>query len=471
MICPTCGVRERSIGQFCAECGTRLALVCPTCGSPVAASAKFCAECGTNLRAGCRGGADGPRRARCGNGSAGRRPAAPRRRRRRTGGRRADRRAPPRQRPLRRPRRIHDRRRVARPGGRPRAPDALLRRRPRGRRPLRRHRREVHRRRRHGRLGHARRPRGRRRTGRPGGAGPRRRAFARSRRPNRHRAPAAGRRHDRRGCRHRRGAGPGHGRRRHRQHRRAAPGHRAARHRARGRGHLSRGARGASRSSRPASTCSRARPRASRRGSPCASSRSAAAPVDPRSSEPPFVGRDVEFRLLKDLLARDDHGRAGAARVDRRPGGHRQEPPRVGVPEIRRRPRRGRLLAPGPLAGLRRGDQLLGARRDGPRRGPGLETDDPETTRREARGVGRRVHPRSRPIASWVAAGARRASSAWTTAGPAAARSCSRPGGATSRRSPPRARRCWCSRTSSGPTRACSTSSRASSSGRAHSRS
>ena len=83
--------------------------------------------------------------------------------------------------------------------------------------------------------------------------------------------------------------------------------------------------------------------------------------------EPPFVGRDEELRLLKDLL------HATGARAARRGSsrsiglaGHRQEPPRLGVREVHRRPRRDRLLAPGSLARLRRGHHLLGARRDGP---------------------------------------------------------------------------------------------------------
>ena len=47
-------------------------------------------------------------------------------------------------------------------------------------------------------------------------------------------------------------------------------------------------------------------------------------------------------------------------------GGHRQEQARVGVREVPRRCRRDDPVVRGSLARLRRGDQLLGARRDGP---------------------------------------------------------------------------------------------------------
>ena len=49
--------------------------------------------------------------------------------------------------------------------------------------------------------------------------------------------------------------------------------------------------------------------------------------------------------------------------------GHRQEPARLGAREVHRRAGRAHLLAPGPIAGVRRGPRVLGARRDGPRSG------------------------------------------------------------------------------------------------------
>ena len=75
-------------------------------------------------------------------------------------------------RPLRRPRRLHPLVRGPRPGGRPRAPLALLRHGGRGHRAVRRDGREVHRRRRDGGVGRAGRPRGRRRAGGPRRARP-----------------------------------------------------------------------------------------------------------------------------------------------------------------------------------------------------------------------------------------------------------------------------------------------------------
>ena len=90
-------------------------------------------------------------------------------------------------------------------------------------RPLRRHRREVHRRRGDGRVGRADRPRGRRRAGRAGRArAGRRGADAGPGHPGPRRRP------DRRGRRHARRHEPGHGRRRPRQHRDPTPVRRAA---------------------------------------------------------------------------------------------------------------------------------------------------------------------------------------------------------------------------------------------------
>ena len=59
---------------------------------------------------------------------------------------------------------------------------------------------------------------------------------------------------------------------------------------------------GRSPSSPPASSCSRARPRRSRPGARCASSPSVGGAAASDGLEAPFVGRDEELRLLKDLL-------------------------------------------------------------------------------------------------------------------------------------------------------------------------
>ena len=76
--------------------------------------------------------------------------------------------------------------------------------------------------------------------------------------------------------------------------------------------------------------------------------------------EAPFVGRENELKLLKDLFhatARERRARlisiTGQAGIGKSRG--------LGVPEVHRRCRRHGLLAPGPLAGLRRGCHLLGA--------------------------------------------------------------------------------------------------------------
>ena len=82
--------------------------------------------------------------------------------------------------------------------------------------------------------------------------------------------------------------------------------------------------------------------------------------------EPPFVGRDEELRLSKELLhatGRESRPRllsvSGVAGI----GKSRLlwEPA-----QVHRRDHRAHLLASGPLPGVRRGSDLLGVRRDGP---------------------------------------------------------------------------------------------------------
>jgi class 3 adenylate cyclase/tetratricopeptide (TPR) repeat protein len=50
--CPACGAETQPGQKFCAECGTALASACPTCGHASQPGQKFCAECGTPLAAG-----------------------------------------------------------------------------------------------------------------------------------------------------------------------------------------------------------------------------------------------------------------------------------------------------------------------------------------------------------------------------------------------------------------------------------
>jgi predicted ATPase/class 3 adenylate cyclase len=51
VICPSCATENQPGAKFCVECGTALALACPSCGTPHAAGQRFCAECGGALAA------------------------------------------------------------------------------------------------------------------------------------------------------------------------------------------------------------------------------------------------------------------------------------------------------------------------------------------------------------------------------------------------------------------------------------
>ncbi len=52
MICATCGTANEAGRKFCGECGSALASPCPRCGTSNAPAVKFCGECGLDLRAG-----------------------------------------------------------------------------------------------------------------------------------------------------------------------------------------------------------------------------------------------------------------------------------------------------------------------------------------------------------------------------------------------------------------------------------
>lgn len=47
MTCPACGTANEAGRKFCGECGTRLAAVCPDCGTANSPGARFCGECGS----------------------------------------------------------------------------------------------------------------------------------------------------------------------------------------------------------------------------------------------------------------------------------------------------------------------------------------------------------------------------------------------------------------------------------------
>jgi class 3 adenylate cyclase/tetratricopeptide (TPR) repeat protein len=49
LICPACGSANEAGRKFCGECGTSLATACPSCGTSNAPGTKFCGECGTAL--------------------------------------------------------------------------------------------------------------------------------------------------------------------------------------------------------------------------------------------------------------------------------------------------------------------------------------------------------------------------------------------------------------------------------------
>jgi class 3 adenylate cyclase/tetratricopeptide (TPR) repeat protein len=51
MTCPSCGTENREGRKFCSECGTALASACPSCGAANEPGEKFCGECGASLTA------------------------------------------------------------------------------------------------------------------------------------------------------------------------------------------------------------------------------------------------------------------------------------------------------------------------------------------------------------------------------------------------------------------------------------
>ncbi|HEX2141345.1 MAG TPA: adenylate/guanylate cyclase domain-containing protein, partial [Candidatus Limnocylindria bacterium] len=49
MTCTACGTHNEAGRKFCGECGARLLTACPSCGALNAPTVKFCGECGTPL--------------------------------------------------------------------------------------------------------------------------------------------------------------------------------------------------------------------------------------------------------------------------------------------------------------------------------------------------------------------------------------------------------------------------------------
>jgi class 3 adenylate cyclase/tetratricopeptide (TPR) repeat protein len=54
VICGSCGAQNRAGRKFCGECGSPLALGCPACGAANEPGEKFCGECGSALVEGAR---------------------------------------------------------------------------------------------------------------------------------------------------------------------------------------------------------------------------------------------------------------------------------------------------------------------------------------------------------------------------------------------------------------------------------
>jgi class 3 adenylate cyclase/tetratricopeptide (TPR) repeat protein len=51
IFCGECGAQNRDGAKFCTKCGSTLDARCPSCGAMIAADDVFCGECGTNLQA------------------------------------------------------------------------------------------------------------------------------------------------------------------------------------------------------------------------------------------------------------------------------------------------------------------------------------------------------------------------------------------------------------------------------------
>ena len=452
VICASCGTENRTGSRFCDNCGAPLSSSCPTCGEPNRADARFCANCGSSL------GAQAPSTPTASAEAAA--PAGLRTRRPPSAG--SSRSCSPTSSASRPSPRTATRRPCASSCRATSTPPREVD------RALRRHGREVHRRRGDGGVGHADRARGRRGARRPGGARPRRRGADAS-------SP---------GLQARAGVLTGEAavtlgatnqgmvagdlvNTAARLQGVAAAGHRPGR-----RGDPSARPSARSRSSRRASSSLKGKTSpvpawravrvVARARRPGPRRRPRGAVRRPRRGAPPAQGPAPRHR------PREARPRLVSVTARR----HRQEPPGVGAREVHRRRRRDGLLASRPLA-----RRTARASRSGRwARWSGAAPGWPRTTTRP---------PPASAIAATLAELVPDASRARAGSSPRCSR-CSGVGGAAGRRprravrglaarsssgSRSAARPSWCSRTSTGPTPACSTSSTTCSTGRAACRS
>ena len=173
-------------------------------------------------------------------------------------------------------------------------------------------------------------------------------------------------------------------------------------------------------------------------------------------SRTPLVGRRARSRVAHRRARARAAATLAGARHARRRAGNRQEPSRRRAVPVDRARRRADVLAPGPLAAVRPGRQLLGAGRDGEGAGGDPRDRQRRGGRRQARAGGRAADRGGRGVGAVASASAGRADARFGglagggVRGVAAVLRGAR--GAS-------ARSCSSSRTSSGPTTACSTSS------------
>jgi class 3 adenylate cyclase/tetratricopeptide (TPR) repeat protein len=62
VICSACGTENRPDRRFCSQCGQALAVVCPSCSAPNEPGDRFCGECGTSLESPAAPAAEPPSR-------------------------------------------------------------------------------------------------------------------------------------------------------------------------------------------------------------------------------------------------------------------------------------------------------------------------------------------------------------------------------------------------------------------------